>query len=104
MRVDGWDLSQREQHVDLPWCVVEVIIAADDVRDPHVHIVYDHREIVGWRAVGAGNDEVIELGILNTTPAVDDVIDHDLAAEWILETHHRRNPGGASVRWRQRPS
>ena len=43
--------------------VVEMVVAADDVGHAHVMVVDHHREHVGRRAVGAQQDEIVELGI-----------------------------------------
>jgi hypothetical protein len=45
-------MPQCAEDVDLPRSVVDVIVAADDVRDPHVEVVDHDAEIVGRRAVG----------------------------------------------------
>ena len=54
-----------ERAVDLRLAegVVQVVVAADHVRDAHVVIVDDDREIVGRRAVGAQQDQIVEFGI-----------------------------------------
>ena len=61
------------------------------MRDPHIHVIHDHAKIVGGRAVGARNDQIVELGILKNDSSMHHVIDHDVARERILEAHHRRD-------------
>ena len=56
-----------------------MIVAADDMRDVHVVVVDDDREIIGRRAVRPRNHQVIELDILEDHPAPHLVLDHDLA-------------------------
>ena len=59
--------------------VGEVVVAADDVRDAHVVVVDDDGEHVGRRAVGAQQDEVVEILVLPDDAALDRVLDHRLA-------------------------
>jgi hypothetical protein len=65
--------------------VVEMVVAADDVGDAHVVIVDHHRQHVGRRAVGAEQDEIVELGVLDGDPALDLVVDRRLALARRLE-------------------
>ena len=53
--------AERAQDVDLARRVVDVVVAADHVRDAHVDVVDDDAEVVGRRAVRAGDHEVVEL-------------------------------------------
>ena len=85
--------AQRAQHVHLPRRVVQVIVAADHVRDAHVHVVDDDAEVIGGRAVRAGDDEIVELGVLERDGAVHEIFDHDRAVQRILEAHHRLHAG-----------
>jgi hypothetical protein len=70
-----------------------VIVAADDVCHLHVHVVDDDAEVVRRRAVGARDDQVVELGVIEHHVAVDHVFDHDRAVDRILESHHRIDAG-----------
>ena len=65
---------------DLARGVGEMVVAADDVGDAHECIIHDGREVVGGRAVGAEDHEVIELLGVEGDLAVDGVVDHDVAA------------------------
>ena len=49
--------------VDLARRVVDVVVAADHVRDAHVEVVDHHAEVVGRHAVGAQDHEVVELAV-----------------------------------------
>ena len=53
--------AERAEDVDLPRRVVDVVVAADDVRDAHVEVVDDDAEVVGRHAVGAQDHEIVEL-------------------------------------------
>ena len=53
--------AQRLIDLGLAEGVVEMVVAADDMGDAHVVIVHHHREIIGRRAVGAQDDEIVEL-------------------------------------------
>ena len=70
--------------------VVEVVVAADDVSDPHVMIVDHDREHIGRGPIGAEQDKVVELGVLHRDSALDEVFDHRLAFARGLEPDHRR--------------
>ena len=59
--------------------VVEMVVAADHVSDPHVVIVDHDRKHVGRRAVRAQQDEVVELGVLDGDPALNLVVDDGFA-------------------------
>ena len=60
---------------DLLGRVREVVVAPDDVSDLHRHVVHDHAEVVGRRAVGTHEDPVVELAVLEGNGAVDQVVD-----------------------------
>ena len=61
--------------------LVEVIVAADHVRDAHVDVVHDDAEVVDGRAVRAQDDEVVELGVLEDDAALHEIVDDGLAVE-----------------------
>ncbi len=73
--------------------VVQVIVAADHVRDVHVVVVDDDGQHVGRRAVGAQQDHVVELGVLDLDLALHGILDHGLAALRRLEANDRRHAG-----------
>ena len=62
-----------------------MVVAADDVGDAHVVVVDDDGEHVGRRAVGAQQDEVVEVLVLAGDAALHLVLDHGLAVERRLE-------------------
>ncbi len=66
--------------------VVEVVVAADDVGDAHVVVVGDHGEIVGRRAVGAQQHQVVEVAVLEHHPPLHQIVDHRLAVQRPRET------------------
>ena len=77
-----------------------MVVAADDVGDAHVVVVDHHREHVGRRAVGAEQDEIVELGVLDRDPALDLVVDHRLALARRLEADDEGLVACSSVRSR----
>jgi hypothetical protein len=93
VRVDRRLDAQRAQHVDLARRVVDVIVAADDVRDAHVVVVDHDAEIVGRRAIRARDDQVIELAAVEHDRAVHDIVDDDAAGVGIAEAHDGRDTG-----------
>ena len=61
MRIDRRRCAQRQQHVHLPRRVVQMIVAADHMGDLHVHVVDHDAEVIGGRAVGARDDQIVEF-------------------------------------------
>jgi hypothetical protein len=53
VRVYGQRCAERAQNVDLSRRVVDVVVAANNMRDPHIEVVDDDAEIIRRRAVGA---------------------------------------------------
>ena len=90
MGVDRLGPAHRADDRQLAEGVVEMVVAADHVGDAHVVIVDDHREHVGRRSVGAQQDEIVELGVLDRHPALDPVLDHRLAFARRLEADDER--------------
>ncbi len=64
---------------DLAGSVGQVVIAADDVGDTHVVVIDDHGEHVGRRAIGAEDDEVIQVFGLEHDFALHLVVHPDFA-------------------------
>src|SRR5258708_22301270 len=53
-----------------------MIVAANDVRHTEIGIVEDGGKVVRRDTVGAKNDEVIELRVLEDRPALDQIVNH----------------------------
>ena len=53
--------AQRVVDQALARGVVQVVVAADDVGHAHVVVVDDHGQIVGRRAVGAQQDQIVQI-------------------------------------------
>ena len=79
MAIDRLGPSHRPDDRELAKSIVEMVVAADDMRDPHVVIVDDDREHVGGRSVGAKQDEIIEFTVLDRHLSLDLVVDRGLA-------------------------
>ena len=86
--------------------VGEVLFAADHVGDAHVVVIDRDGEIVDHRAVGAQEDEILQILVGKTHRVADTVFDHRVAVHRRLEAHHMRRalldgtrrlvaPGGA---------
>ena len=61
--------SERLEQQHVLRRVRDVIVAADDVRDLHVDVVHDDREVVGRLAVRAQDDEVLDVRRCRTRSA-----------------------------------
>ena len=59
--------AERVVDLFLPGGVGQMIVAADDMGHAHVVVVDDDRQLVGRRAVGAQQDEVVEVLVCQTT-------------------------------------
>ena len=55
--------AQRLVEQNLLGRVRNMIGAADDVGDPHIHVVGDHAQVVGGTAIGAQQHEVFQFGV-----------------------------------------
>ena len=67
-----------------------MVVAADDMGDRHVMVVHHDGKIVGGRAVGAQDDEVVELLVRDRDGALHVVGDDGLAVARRLEADGRR--------------
>ena len=85
--------AQRLVDLRLAGRVGEVVVAADDMGHVHVVIVDHDGEHVGRRAVGAKQDEIVEILVLPHDPALDLVLDDRLALGRRLEADHRLHAG-----------
>jgi hypothetical protein len=70
----GWRLPERLPQQNVLRRVGDVIVAPNDVRNPHVDVVGHHGEVIDRQAVRAENDEILNLL----------VIDLDMAAHVIV--------------------
>ena len=68
--------AQSLVEMNLPRRVGQVVVAADDMADRHVDVVDDDAEIIRRRAVGAGDDEIVELAVFEDDIALDQIFDH----------------------------
>ena len=95
--------SERLIEQDLLRRVRDVIVAADDMRDPHVDVVDDDREVVGGLGVGAQDDEVFDHRVREFDRAVHQVGEAGLALRH-LEADRARRSGGLTLLRSARPS
>ena len=85
-----------------------MIVAADDVRDPHVEVVDDDAEVVGRRAVGTRDHEIVELGVGDLDAPLDPSSQTTLPASGFRNRITGATPAGGDLptafSGRQRPS
>ena len=55
--------------------VRDVIVAADHMRDPHLHIVGHDRQVIGGMAVGSEDDEVLDVGAVELDRPVHQIVE-----------------------------
>ena len=91
--------TESMEHVDLARRVVDVIVAANDMRDLHIDIVDHHAEVVGRRAIGTRKHQIIEFFIADLDTPFHCVVPRHHAGERVLEADHRLHTGrcGESV-------
>jgi hypothetical protein len=77
----------EEQHVLRR--VRDVIVAPDDVRDRHVDVVGDDRQVVGGLAIRSQDDEVLDIDVLEGYRTVDEIRERRPAVR-DLEAHRAR--------------
>ena len=101
-------VPEGAQDVDLAWGVVDVVVAADDVRDAHVDVIDDDAKVVGRHADAAacrlallahlirragrsraGDHQVVEFGVGDLDPALDPVVPGHHTADRVFEAQHR---------------
>ena len=75
-------LTERAPEQQVLWGVRYVIVAADDVRDLHLEIVDDNRQMIRGQPVRSKDDEVLDLR----------VVEFDCASDAIhVRSHARRH-------------
>jgi hypothetical protein len=67
-----------------------MIIAADDVSDAHIPVVYHHAEIIGRGSVGALNNEIVKLAVFKLEVSLYGVIKGNYAVIRVSETDYIR--------------
>ena len=93
MRHDGHVPAERLIDLRLPCGVGQMIVATNDVRDPHVVIVDDDREHVGRIAVRAQQHEVVELLVGEDHLPLHFVVDDGVALLARPQTDHGLDAG-----------
>src|SRR5204862_3575222 len=75
--------------------VRQVIVPADHVGDPHRDVVHDDAEVVRGRPLGADEDPVVELAVIERHRTVDQVV-HDRRA-LVRDPEAERARGEAAI-------
>ena len=74
VRIDGKLGPERGEHLDLLRRVRDVVVAADDMRDPVEPVLERGGEVVRRPAVRADEDEILELGVRELDASLDRVV------------------------------
>ena len=64
-----------------------MIVAADHLGDPHVHVVDDDREVIGREAVGPEDDEVLEAAVVEADLTMNGIEEGGAALRRNAEAH-----------------
>src|SRR5260363_258049 len=86
MRIYWRRLAKRTQNMDLARRIVDVIVAANDMRNPHIHIVPHGAKIVRGRSVRAGNHQIVQHPVWKLDGAFNGVLPADMPLLGIPET------------------
>src|SRR5215204_1127892 len=68
--------SKRLEDRHLPRRVRQMIVPADDMGNLHKSIIDDDGEVICRIAVGPQNDKIIQYGIVEDDPALNEILDH----------------------------
>ena len=88
---------QRLVDVDLARGVVDVVFATHHVGDLHIPVIDHYAEVVGRRAVGTADDQIVQLGVGELDAATDVVIEHHGTFGRVAEADHVRRIGRVIV-------
>src|SRR5690242_16457380 len=55
--------------------VRQMIGAANDVRDLHIHVVADHAQVICWSAIGAQKYKILKFGVGKFHLAIDRIFE-----------------------------
>ena len=91
-------VSERLHDEDLPRRVGEVLLRADDVRDPEVVVVHRARQVIERRAVGALNHVVLLEGPVERDGAAHQIVERARALARHPEADHRGAAFGFEAR------
>ena len=80
--------AQSLIHEDLARRVVDMIVAADHVGDAHVDVIHHHHEVVGRRAVGTLDDDVVQFGDIHRHRTLNEIIEGYRSLVGGTEPHH----------------
>ena len=90
MGIQGRFLAHGAEYIYLSWRIVQMVIAANDIRYSHIRIIDHHREIIGRCPVSAAQYQVVEFVVPVQDPATDDVINDHGSMKRIAKAHHVR--------------
>lgn len=90
MRVFRHRRAQRFENVDLARGVVDVVFAADHMGDFHVPVIDDDAEVIGWRTIGAADDQIVQLTVAEFDRAANFVVENHRPFLRVAEAHHVR--------------
>ena len=79
MRIDRFLPAHGPDQRKLAKGIVEMIVAADHMRDAHVMIVDNNRQHIGGRPVRAEQDEIVEFRVVHGHRALDAIFDRHAA-------------------------
>ena len=92
MRINRRCRTQRSQHVDLPWSVIQMIVTPHHMGDLHIPIIHHHTEVIGRRAIRTCNDQIIQLSILKNYAAMHLIIHHHRSIQRVFEANDKWHP------------
>ncbi|MOA09870.1 hypothetical protein D3C78_1297300 [compost metagenome] len=65
-----------------------MVFATDNVRDLHIPVVNDDTEVIGWRTIGATDNQIVQLLIAEFNRATDLIVKNNGTVLWVSETYN----------------
>ena len=88
MRIGGKLPAHGPVDLNLPRCIVQMIIAANDMGDAHIMVIHHDGEHINRAAIGTQQNHVIKLIVANDDIALHLVHDDRLPLARRFEPHH----------------
>src|SRR5664280_736313 len=71
--------TQRLIHQNLAWCIVDMVVTANDMSDVHERVVDDDGKIISRISVTAFDDQIVQLIIIETYIAFNEIFNNRYA-------------------------
>ena len=105
MRILRYGSVQCFKNINLPRCIVDMIITTNDMTDVHIQIIHYHTKIISRDAITSQQNQIIKLAVRYHNFTLDQIIKDDMSLCGILKADNWLDFGwGGCFASRQRPS